>query len=197
MITAEQAKELIKLARDAISTHLSRKNLRISASLKGRYADVMGVFVTLKIDKELRGCIGFPDPIYPIYEGVSKAALSAAFSDPRFPPLDKEEFKKVTIEISLLKRPSVIEVRNPEDYIKNIKIGKDGLLIRGTFQSGLLLPQVAVEQKWDAKTFLEQACVKAGLPKDTWRDFNNCNVLKFEGAVFSEQSPNGNVIQIL
>jgi uncharacterized protein (TIGR00296 family) len=197
MITVEQAKELIKLARDAISDHLSRKTLKVSSSLKKKYPDKMGVFVTLKKGGHLRGCIGIPEAIYPLHEGIVNAALSAAFSDPRFPPLDKEEFKTLTIEISLLSRPTVIEVRSPKDYIKHIRIGKDGLLVRGVFQSGLLLPQVAVEQKWDAKTFLEQTCVKAGLPKDTWTDFEACNVLKFEGSVFSEQTPQGKVVKIL
>lgn len=197
MITAEQATELIKLARSAISAHLSKREPSVSSSIKSKYSDNLGVFITLKKDNELRGCIGFPDPVYPLYEGIVKAALSAAFSDPRFPPLDKEEFKSITIEISVLTRPTVMEVRSPNDYIKKIKIGRDGLMVRGTFQSGLLLPQVAVEQKWDAKTFLEQTCVKAGLPKDTWRDFEACNVLKFEGAVYSEEVPNGKVIKML
>jgi len=197
MITVEQAKELIKLARDAVSAHFSRRSVKISAGIRKKYADNMGVFITLKKNNQLRGCIGFPDATYPIYDGVVKAALSAAFSDPRFPQLDRKEFESVTIEISLLSRPTVMEVRNPEEYIKKIRIGKDGVMIRGVFQSGLLLPQVAVEQGWDAKTFLEQACVKAGLPTDTWRDFEACNVLKFEGSVFAEQSPGGNVVKVL
>ena len=197
MISVAQAKELIGLARDAISAHLSSRNVKISSNIKKKYSDTMGVFVTLKKNNELRGCIGFPEAVYPLYDAIIRAALSAAFSDPRFPQLEQEEFGNLTIEISLLTRPTVMEVRNPEDYIKLIKIGRDGLMVRGTFQSGLLLPQVAVEQKWDAKTFLEQTCIKAGLKPNVWKDFDACNVLKFEGAVFSEESPKGKVVQVL
>ena len=197
MISVAQAKELIKLARGAISAHFSRRTVNVSSGIRKKFSDMIGVFVTLKKDNGLRGCIGFPDAVYPLYDGIVRAALSAAFSDPRFPPLDKEEFKSVTIEISLLTRPTVMEVRNPEEYIQKIKVGKDGIIVRGTFQSGLLLPQVAVEQGWDAKKFLEQTCIKAGLPKNTWKDFDACNVLKFEGAVFAEESPDGNIVQVL
>ncbi len=197
MITAEQAKELIDLARDAILAHLSRRKLRVSSKIKAQYSENMGVFITLKMNGHLRGCIGFPDPVYPLHEGVVNAALSAAFSDPRFPPIDKEEFKNTAIEISILTKPTVMEVRSPQEYVKRIKVGRDGLLVRGTFQSGLLLPQVAVEQKWDAKTFLDQTCIKAGLPADTWKDFDSCAVLKFEGYVYSEETPNGNIIKLL
>ena len=80
---------------------------------------------------------------------------------------------------------------------KMIKIGRDGLIVKGTFNSGLLLPQVAVEQKWNAKTFLDQTCVKAGLEPSTWQDFDSCRVYSFQGQVFSEQSPNGEVKQLM
>ena len=186
MITKQQAAKLIKLARDAIVAHFARKNVKIYSELRTEFSERMGVFVTLTKDGVLRGCIGYVDAPRPLYEGVVSAALNAAFSDPRFPQLEKSELAKITIEISILSKPRIVEVRNPGEYLKKINIGKDGLLVRGTFGSGLLLPQVAVDHNWDPKTFLEQTCIKAGLPADNWLDFTNCTVLKFQGQVFAE-----------
>ena len=122
-----------------------------------------GVFVTLYKKKHLRGCIGFPEPILPLGIALIKAAKAAAFEDPRFSPLSTSELKEIKIEITLLTKPKKTDP-------KKIKVGKDGLIIKKGFNSGLLLPQVAVEYKWDAKTFLEQTCLKAGLDKDAWKD---------------------------
>lgn len=197
MLTLEQGKKLIKLARDSIRTYFSKKEPRVTKDIKKEFSSAMGVFVTLHRGNELRGCIGYPEPIMALYDGVIKASRSAAFSDPRFTPLSREGFDSIRIEISVLTQPRAIEVRNPEDYIKHIKIGRDGLLVRGTFNSGLLLPQVAVEQRWDARTFLDQTCVKAGLEPNSWHDFEACRVYSFQGQVFSEQSPDGNVVRTL
>lgn len=197
MLTLVQGRKLITLARDSIVTYFSKKNPRVSKEIKDEFSEKRGIFVTLSKEGKLRGCIGFPEPIYALYEAVINAARSAAFSDPRFPPLDKDEIDRITIEVSVLTAPRLIEVRNPEDIVKKIKVGKDGLIVRGTFNSGLLLPQVAVDYKWDAKTFLEQTCVKAGLPANTWADFDACRIYKFQSQVFSEKSPNGQVEQLL
>ena len=197
MLTLEQGKKLVKLARDSIISGLSRKGLRVKKDIKVEFSERLGVFVTLNKGSALRGCIGFPEPMHSLYEGVINAARSAALSDPRFPPLEKDEMASISIEVSVLTRPKLIEVRNPEDIVKNINVGKDGLIVKGTFHSGLLLPQVAVEYKWDSKTFLDQTCVKAGLPPGTWMDFDACRVYKFQGQVFAEESPGGDVRQLL
>src|SRR3989338_2946360 len=124
MLNLEQAKKLIGLARNSIETYFSRREQKITKEIKAEFSTVMGVFVTLNKGNELRGCIGYPEPIMPLYEGIAKAARGAAFSDPRFPPLSKEEFGSTKIEISILTPPKLIEVRNPEDYIQKIKIGR-------------------------------------------------------------------------
>lgn len=197
MLTLSQGTLLIKLARDSISSVLRRKKLRVSGEIKKNFSEPRGVFVTLNKYKQLRGCIGFPEPIFPLYEAVIKAAKAAAFSDPRFPPLEREELNEITVEVSILTVPRAIEVRNPEEYLEKIEIGKDGLLVRGTFSSGLLLPQVAIEYGWDPETFLSQTCVKAGLTPDSWKDFNVCRVYKFQCQVFSELSPKGDIVQVM
>jgi len=197
MLSMEQGKRLIKLARDSILSRFSRREFSADRDTKKEFGERRGAFVTLNKHGQLRGCIGFSDAVYPLHEAVVNAAKSAAFSDPRFPPVDKDEFNEVTIEVSVLTLPRLIEVRNPEELVKKIEIGKDGLIAVGTFNQGLLLPQVASEYKWDAKTFLSQTCVKAGMPSDSWRDFDNCRVYKFQSQVFSEESPSGEVRQLL
>lgn len=193
MLSLEQGARLIKLARNSIKA--GKKNPRVGLAIKKEFSKVMGVFVTLNKDNQLRGCIGYPEPTAALYEGVINAAKAAAFSDPRFPPLDKKEAMDVTIEVSVLSPPRALEVKNPEDYLSKIKVGKDGLIVRGVFNSGLLLPQVAVEYNWDATTFLRQTCLKAGLQPDDWMDFDKCRVYSFQSQVFAETAPDGQVSQ--
>ncbi len=195
MLSLEQGEKLVKLARRAISSYISKKKVNIKGDIKKEFSMLSGAFVTLEKSGMLRGCIGVANAVYPLYQAVADSAVSAAFSDHRFPPLDKEELEKITISVSVLTNPSAIGVRNPEEYGKQIQVGKDGLLVRGVFNSGLLLPIVAVEQKWDSLTFLNQVCLKAGLPADSWRDFDACRVYKFQTEVFTEKSPDGEVIK--
>ena len=183
MITGGEGKLLVNLARESISCCFNNKNPGITKVVN--FSEKQGVFVTLYKNNELRGCIGFPEPIFPLYKAVIKAALAAAFEDPRFPPLQKQEFKDISIEISVLTVPKFIKVKNPEEYIKKIKIGRDGLIIRSNSNSGLLLPQVATEYKWDAKTFLEHLCQKAWLSSDAWKDITN-KIYKFQAQIFRE-----------
>ena len=197
MVNLEQAKKLINLARDSINSHFLKKEVRIPSDVRRDFSKNQGVFVTLNIDGKLRGCIGFPEPVYPLYDAIVQAVGSVAFSDPRFPPMDKKEFEKVVIEVSVLTVPHLIEVRNPEDILSNVKVGRDGLIVKGTFESGLLLPQVAVEYNWDSTTFLQQTCVKAGLDANAWQDFDNIRVYSFQSEVFKEQSPKGEVVKVL
>jgi len=197
MIKLEQAKKLIKLARDSISCCFLDKDIEVKEDIKKEFSDVIGVFVTLNKNRELRGCIGFPEGVYPLYEGVIKAARSAAFSDPRFPAVEKEELKDITIEISVLTKPEKIKVKEASDYINDVKVGRDGLIVRSSFGSGLLLPQVATEYKWDSKMFLEQTCVKAGLERDSWQDIKGVSVYMFQSQVFSETKPNDEVKQLI
>lgn len=196
MISLEQGKRLIKLAREAISSYFLHKDVMVEG-FKKEFSGILGVFVTLNKDEQLRGCIGFPEGIYPLYEGVIKAARSAAFSDPRFMPLEKDELKDVDIEVSVLTKPERINVKRADEYIKKVKVGRDGLIVRSSYGSGLLLPQVATEYKWDSKMFLEQTCVKAGLDRNSWQDIREVEVYRFESQVFSEIRPNGEVKQLM
>jgi len=118
----------------------------------------------------LRGCIGYCEPIKPLVNAIIEVAISAATSDPRFPPVKLSEMDKINLEISVLSKPELVEVKNPQEYLEKIKVGLDGLIVENGFNKGLLLPQVPVEWKWDEEEFLCNTCMKAGLPADCWYD---------------------------
>lgn len=195
MLSPEQGKKLVKLARQSISSHIDKESKDFKENIKKEFSMLRGVFVTLEEGGLLRGCIGIVEAVYPLYQAVASAAVSAAFSDPRFTSLSKEELDRITISVSVLTSPEMINVDNPDDYLGKIEVGKDGLLVKGEVNSGLLLPIVAVEQKWDSLVFLEQTCMKAGLAADSWRKVDVCKVYKFQTEVFSEEAPDGKVIK--
>jgi len=170
--------KLLKLARDSLITYFS------NTIPDSDFSEKRGVFVTLHKDGQLRGCIGYPDPVMELSLAVIDAARHAAFNDPRFEPVKEDELTELKIEVSVLSVPKVLEVA-PEEYVNNIKIGRDGLIIRGAFGSGLLLPQVATEEKWNATEFLNHLCLKAGMSQDDWKDPVN-QILTFQAEIFSE-----------
>jgi len=170
--SGEERKKLLLIARKAIEHYA--KNGEEPGALKevdiDEFDKPRGVFVTLKEAGELRGCIGFPLPIMPLGKAVVKAAIAAAFEDPRFASVTKEEVKELEIEVSVLTVPELVKVSKPEEYLKKVKIGRDGLIIDYMGYSGLLLPQVPVEENWTIEEYLDYLCMKAGLPKKTWRE---------------------------
>jgi hypothetical protein len=185
MLTQAQGNKLLKLARNSIKTWFEKKQLNFSQDKK-EFSQNQGVFVTLTLYGDLRGCIGFPYPTSPLAEAVFEAARSAAFSDPRFKSITEQEFKKVKIEISVLSVPEKINAVGNQIPGK-IKIGQDGLIIQFSGFSGLLLPQVATEYKWNTLQFLEAICQKAGLPSNSWLN-PNCQLFKFQAQIFKEKS---------
>jgi hypothetical protein len=190
----KEAEQLIKYARKCIEHQLNCNSSNSNEQEpklenKKEFNQARGVFVTLNSfpQKQLRGCIGFPLPTFSIREVVKEASLSAAFSDPRFKPITKDELKNITIELSILTIPYKT---NP----KEIMVGKDGLIIECFGYSGLLLPQVAKEYNLSKIQFLEAVCQKAGLPKDTWEK-DKAVIKKFQAQIFKEESPNGRITE--
>ena len=186
MLTEEEGKEGLKLARAAIEKYLS-ENIKIKAGkgLPAIFEEERGVFVTLNKYGDLRGCIGYPYPIFKLKDAIIDAAISAAVSDSRFPPVTKEEFKDITIELTILTMPQVLKAK-PKDLPEQIEIGRHGLIVKKGMYQGLLLPQVATEYEWSAEEFLCQTCWKAGLPQDAWLD-KDTEVSTFEGQIFKEE----------
>jgi len=191
-LTVRQAEKLIKIARDSIIAFFNDREYTIPDSLKKEFKEERGVFVSLYVQDTLIGCIGFPEPIMSLAEGVASAAKSAAFEDPRFPPLKKEQMKDLRVELSVLSKPEEIEVKKPSEYLEKVKVGVDGLVIRDEFGAGLLLPQVATEWGWEPKEFLTNTCRKAGLEPDCWNNMKR-NVYKFQAQIFTEKD--GKVIE--
>jgi len=122
--------------------------------------------------------------------GIIDAAISAATEDPRFSPVKTNELNDIVFEVTVLTPPVEIDVSDPTEYLEKIKVGRDGLIIRHSFSSGLLLPQVPVEYGWNVEEFLQHTCEKAGLSRDTWKN-ESVKIEKFEGIIFKEETPNG------
>ncbi|CAB3289407.1 Protein MLAUSG7_v1_1209 [Methanocaldococcus lauensis] len=195
LLTLEEGTFAVKFARAVIENYLSGKDVIVE-----NYPDVFnekrGCFCTLHTypERELRGCIGIPEPILPLIKALEEAAISAATKDPRFPPVTLEEMDYIIIEVSILTPPELIKVRHPREYLEKIKIGRDGLIIKYGMHSGLLLPQVPVEFGWDVEEYLAHLCLKAGLPPDMWLD-ENAKIYRFEAQIFEEVEPRGEVVE--
>ncbi|MBE9546354.1 MAG: AmmeMemoRadiSam system protein A, partial [Proteobacteria bacterium] len=178
-LTETEKDNLLEIARSTIECRLAGKNppeFQIESTI---LKEKRGAFVTLQKHGQLRGCIGFIEAKNPLHMTISEMALSAAFNDPRFPPVDREELKDLSIEISALS-----PLREIKD-ISEIEVGVHGIYIVKGFYSGLLLPQVATRYEWDRLTFLEETCHKAGLPSNAWAD-KDTRIYIFSADIFGE-----------
>jgi uncharacterized protein (TIGR00296 family) len=179
---------LVKTARTAVTEFLSTGNrIKLESEHEKKFSFNSGVFVTLNNTDGLRGCIGFPMPDKKLSNGIIDAAIAAATEDPRFSPVKTNELSDIVFEVTVLTPPVEITVTDPMEYLEKIKVGRDGLIIRNSFSSGLLLPQVPVEYGWNVEEFLQHTCEKAGLEKDTWKN-EKVKIEKFEGIVYKEET---------
>jgi len=186
MLTEEEGKTGLRLARAAIEKYLSEHaTLKPPGDLPAIFNEKRGVFVTLNEFGSLRGCIGYPYPVFALKDAIIDAAISAAVSDPRFPPVTREEFNEVRIELTVLTMPQVLHVK-PAELPTHVEVGRHGLIVKKGMYQGLLLPQVATEYNWTTEDFLCQTCWKAGLPQDAWLEADT-EVSTFEGQIFKEE----------
>jgi AmmeMemoRadiSam system protein A len=179
-LSSEEQGILVHTAREAIGSRLEGRHPEYpppTDNLKKK----RGAFVTLHHSGKLRGCIGYVVARAPLVETVKDAAQSAAFQDPRFPPLKRGEWEDVTLEIS------VLTPLEPVKSVEAIEVGVHGVMVRQGFRSGLLLPQVATEYGWDRETLLTHTCYKAGLPGDCWKS-PETRIEVFSALVFGEES---------
>jgi AmmeMemoRadiSam system protein A len=177
-LTSAQQAELLSLARTTLTAYLNTGTLPEYMTDDPAISRRSGAFVTLKINGELRGCIGNLRSNLPLYRSVQEMTISAATSDPRFPQLTLEELDLVSIEISVLS-----PLRRITD-MDVIEVGTHGLVIHQAGMQGVLLPQVAIEEGWDREAFLENLCLKAGLPHDCWQ--GKPIIYTFSALVFGE-----------
>jgi len=186
---------LVKTARKAVTEFLSNGNrMKLESDLEEKFSFNSGVFVTLNNPDGLRGCIGFPMPEKKLSHAIIEGAIAAATEDPRFPSVKTNELNDIVFEVTVLTPPVEIDVSDPMEYLEKIKVGRDGLIIKHSFSSGLLLPQVPVEYGWNVEEFLQHTCEKAGLARDTWKN-ESVKIEKFEGIIFKEETPNGQVVR--
>jgi len=194
-ISDAEGKILVKTARKIVTEYLKTGTKpRLEKQFRENFSFNSGIFVTLSSNLGLRGCIGYPLPDKKLFDALEDAAIAAATEDPRFPSVKSKELESITFEVTVLTPPEKISVNKPEEYLSKIRVGRDGLIVRNGFNSGLLLPQVPVEYNWNEREFLEYTCEKAGLSKDYWKN-PDTEIQKFEGIIFKEEEPNGNVIR--
>ena len=186
---------LVKTARRAVTGFLSNGNrIKLEPDLEEKFSFNSGVFVTLNNPDGLRGCIGFPMPEKKLANAIVDGAIAAATEDPRFPSVKTNELNDIVFEVTVLTPPIEIDVYDPMEYLEKIKVGRDGLIIRHSFSSGLLLPQVPVEYGWNTEEFLQHTCEKAGLARDIWKN-ESVKIEKFEGIIFKEETPYGAIVR--
>jgi AmmeMemoRadiSam system protein A len=181
MFTQEEKQALMAIARGAIDNALHGRSTGLRIPEEGKLAESGGAFVTIRIDKDLRGCIGYIQSPMPLAEVVAEVAEKAALEDPRFPPMTLPEFEKVGLEISVLS-----PLRRISD-VNDIMVGVHGLLLELRQARGLLLPQVATEYGWDRETFLENTARKAGLSRTAWKD-PGASIYVFTAEIIQEEA---------
>jgi AmmeMemoRadiSam system protein A len=168
---------LLQLAHDSILSALERREISLNPPTP-HLSEPRGVFTSLYLHGELRGCVGYVLPVSPVYRAVADTARAAAFEDMRFHPVTLPEARDLEIELSILSPPQPI---SPEA----VEIGRHGLLITMVGHRGLLLPQVPTEHNWDRTTFLDQTCRKAGLPPNAWQQ--GATIEAFTAEIFGEK----------
>jgi uncharacterized protein len=197
-----EGSDAVRFARSAVSAAVRHPEVRDLSSrvrstpLPELFEVPRGVFVTLSRwpGNELRGCIGFPLPIFPLRVAIARAAAAAALEDPRFRPVIPQELPSITVEVSVLTVPEPLPGATPAERVAAVRVGIDGLIVDRGGASGLLLPQVAPEQGWNARELLEGTCAKAGLREDAWRS-PSTGIRRFQAEVFGEATPDGTVMR--
>jgi uncharacterized protein len=176
--SAEERTALLQLAHRAIAARLAGDAIDVTPPSR-HLGEKRGAFTTLHREGHLRGCIGYPLAIAPLYQTIAETAAAAAFEDPRFLPVSADELSSLKIEISVL---SPLKQVRPEE----VEVGRHGLVVTYGSRRGLLLPQVPVELGWDRQTFLAQTCIKAGIDPDAWK--HGARLEAFSAEVFGEES---------
>lgn len=188
-LTAEDKIFLLKLARQTLEKEFEMPaGEEYLKAMSGDVADSLknkdGVFVTLEKAGRLRGCIGHITGVLPLYKGVMENAAGAAFEDPRFEPLEKNDLGRTEIEISVLSAPKKLDYKNASDLLEKLQTEIDGVVLSKGFSKATYLPQVW-EMFKDKKTFLSSLCVKAGLPVDAWES-SDVKIETYRAEVFKE-----------
>jgi AmmeMemoRadiSam system protein A len=186
-LTQEEGKHLLAVARKTIEDRLLERKTEVGPGegLTPKFAERRGTFVTLTMGGALRGCIGHIIPQESLIEGVRVNAINAAFRDPRFKPLNRQEWEKTRIEVSILTEPKPLDYTDGEDLLGKLRPGVDGVILKKGYHQATFLPQVW-DQLPDKKEFLTHLCLKAGLDGQTWKK-DRLEVLLYQVQAFHEE----------
>ncbi len=199
-LSENELKEYVLIARTAVEKYV-REGEVIDGSDFGinKLDPNCGLFVTLygrfNNKNELRGCIGHIVPNSEVPTSIIDIAIKAATQDPRFYPVKEHELRNIVFEVSFLSEPRIINTKEKYEYFNKIKIGRDGLILESNYGLGVLLPQVAVEHKWNVEQYLVNLCAKTGAPSNSWL-LPSSKIFRFETFIFSEKEPYGEIIKI-
>lgn len=186
LLSIEQGRQLLRLAREVLESSLTGGG-SVQAPDDPVFRERTATFVTLKIAGNLRGCIGNLTPVGTLWDGIRDNAVNAAFHDHRFPPLRAAELLQVHIDISILSPPRPLEYEDCEDLLRKLRPGRDGVILRDGWRSATFLPQVW-EQLPSPEGFLDHLCLKAGLPKKSWRE-KSLSIEIYQVQCFAEERP--------
>ena len=179
-LSIELQQKLLRMARETIDAYVRARRVPTCEVNEPELLQKAGAFVTIKRHGQLRGCIGYVEGVKPLWETIVEMAIAASTEDPRFHPMTADELNDFDLEISVM--TPLRRADSPDE----VRVGTHGILMRRGHRSGLLLPQVATENGWDRKTFLEHTCLKAGLPTTAWKDPETAIYL-FSAQVFGEK----------
>ena len=195
-LTLDDGSFLVQHARKSIESHFRGGNPEIPTPMLDLMTKKLPLFVRLRVhpSKTLRGSAGYTNSIIPLTSSLSEVALFAAVTDRCFPPLRKSELKTTLVEVSVLTEPALISVEQTEKYPEQLVVGRDGIIVEKDGKKGVLLPQTAVELKWNPKNFLSHAAMTVGLSPDAWRD-PAAKIYRFQAQVFTEDTPNGKITE--
>lgn len=178
-LSPELQQKLLRIARETMEEYIRHQKIPEFSVEEPELTRKCGAFVTIKSSQRLRGCIGYVEGFKPLYQTVIDMAIAASTQDPRFEPVREQELPGLHLEISVMS--PLRKITDPQE----VEVGVHGILLKRGARSGLLLPQVATEYHWDRQTFLEHTCLKAGLPRNAWKD-PDVEILVFSAQVFHE-----------
>jgi uncharacterized protein (TIGR00296 family) len=189
MLNEEDGKDAVRLARKALTEFVKNRTRIKLGGLPKIFEEKQGVFVTLQEEGDLRGCIGYPQPVMALGKAIVDSAINAGTNDPRFPPVKTKELERIEFEVTILTKPKPYDAPNAK-LPELVKIGVDGLIVTKGIFSGLLLPQVAPEWGFDPMEFLSQT----GLPADAWID-EDTEIQHFQAQIFAEVAPEREILE--
>ena len=187
-LRAGEQQYLLTLARKTLIHSLSSKPPQelVKTKLPSALIEKRGCFVTLEKKGNLRGCIGYIQPVKSLCECVVENAVNAAIHDPRFPELNFDELKDITIEISVLTVPEAVDIQHRPTFLKDLVPGRDGVILTNGWKTATFLPQVWEHFK-DKEIFLNALCEKGGMPGGCWED-ENTEISTYHAEVFKENN---------